>query len=143
MIIRPAIPSDLQLARRWLTDARLPVADLTPEHMDGFLIAMLDGRAVGMIGLEQCGQDGLLRSLFVDASDRGRGVARELVDALEQRAKSDQLSQVWLLTIDADRFFAALDYSIVDRADAPDSIRNTVEFSKLCPGDAVLMRKRL
>lgn len=142
-MIRPAHPPDLPLAKGWLTQARLPVADLTPEHMNDFLIATLEGRPVGMIGLEHYGRDGLLRSLFVESDARGHGIARQLVLALERRAEATRVAEVWLLTIDADRFFTKLGYSVVERPAAPESIRSTVEFSKLCPGDAVLMSKRL
>ena len=48
-----------------------------------------------------------------------------------------------MLTIDADSFFEKLDYVARGRDVAPDAIRDTEEFSTLCPGDAVLMSKAL
>ena len=142
MIVRPGVAADLRLATAWLTDARLPGADLTPEHMKGFLFAVVDDEPVGMIGLEQYGDTGLLRSLVVDAAARNDGIGRHLVGALEDLAASRKVKELWLLTIDADQYFGALGYTPVNRADAPEVIRDTVEFSRLCPGDAVLMRKR-
>ena len=108
-----------------------------------FLVAELGENPVGMIGLEHLGSTGLLRSLVVDTSCRGAGLGRLLVAALESAAGDAGLTELWLLTIDADPFFARLDYVMQERDDAPDVIRNTAEFSDLCPGDAVLMKKAL
>ncbi|MDH3614777.1 MAG: arsenic resistance N-acetyltransferase ArsN2 [Gammaproteobacteria bacterium] len=141
--IRPATDSDLSAAQSWLAGASLPVDDLTTDHMQNFLVALTNDRPVGVIGLEQFGKVGLLRSLVVDPTLRNGGIGRQLVAALETRAAESGVSELWLLTIDADRYFSRLAYVVVDRNDAPEAIRNTDEFSKLCPGDAVLMWKRL
>lgn len=140
---RQANASDLDIAKAWLSTAGLPVADLTAGHMEAFIVAMQGGNAVGMIGLENFGGAGLLRSLVVEHSCRDAGIGRQLVDALETTAVGQGISELWLLTIDADPFFARLGYVVADRGDAPAVIRDTAEFSSLCPGDAVLMRKRL
>lgn len=143
LTIREATGANLELARSWLLDAGLPLADLTVEHMPAFLLATDAAGAVGMVGLERHGKYGLLRSLVVDSSHRGAGVGRQLVTALELRAAAAGISELWLLTIDADAFFARLGYAVADRAAAPQAIRETAEFSNLCPDDAVLMRKEL
>jgi len=49
--IRLAMASDLSAAERWLGNAGLPTDDLTPEHMQRFLVATVDDVAVGSIGL--------------------------------------------------------------------------------------------
>lgn len=139
--IRAAVAADLDVAQGWLADADLPTGDLTPSHMDAFLIATRGDVAVGMIGIESFGDVGLLRSLVVDATCRGLGLGRQLVDALEATARDQGIGELWLLTIDADAFFTRLGYATVDRDNAPSAIRNTQEFATLCPGDAVLMRK--
>jgi len=141
--IRQATASELAVATKWLSDVGLPTADLTPDHMQQFLIASMDDRPVGMIGLEHFGETGLLRSLVVDRSCRKTGLGRALVDALEIRAANTGVTELWLLTIDADAYFLRLGYSIADREKTPQAIQATREYSSLCPGDAVLMRKRL
>lgn len=141
--IRPAAEAELSVAQSWLTDAGLPTDDLTSDHMPGFLFAVENDRPVGMIGLQQFGKTGLLRSLVVDPGVRSGGIGRELVDALEARAFELGVSELWLLTIDADRYFSRLGYEVADRAKVPEVIRNTAEFSSLCPGDAALMKKLL
>lgn len=141
--VRPAAPADLAAARAWLADAGLPVADLTPDHMQDFLVAAEEGRVIGMIGLEQFGSIGLLRSLVVDPAARSSGIGRQLVDALETRASRAGVTELWLLTTDADRYFTRLGYTETAREIAPAAIKETAEFSSLCPGDAVLMKKAL
>jgi amino-acid N-acetyltransferase len=141
--IRSAIESDLIAATAWLSAAGLPAADLTADHMQQFLVALVEGRPVGMIGLEHFGETGLLRSLIVDREYRGTGLGRTLVDALETRASDLGVTELWLLTIDADAYFVQLGYLLADRADAPQVIQATQEYSSLCPADAVLLRKSL
>ena len=48
-----------------------------------------------------------------------------------------------MLTIDAERFFEGQGFAIVEREVVPDSIRQTDEFSDLCPDTAYLMMKSL
>ncbi|MCH7820637.1 MAG: GNAT family N-acetyltransferase [Proteobacteria bacterium] len=143
IIIRRATTSDLDVVRSWLSDADLPSEDLTAAHMHEFLVALSADVPVGMIGLENFENVGLLRSLVVDRNYRDAGVGRQLVNALESKAARSGIAEFWLLTIDADPFFSGLNYVICERDDAPEAIRNTAEFSKLCPSDAVLMRKIL
>ena len=143
MIVRPGASQDLAILTEWLEAAGLPTADLTGAHMQDFLVAVDDETPLGMIGLETFGDVGLLRSLVVDPETRSRGVGRQLVAALEAIAVSKGIAELWLLTIDADKYFAARGYTTQERDLAPGSIRGTAEFSDLCPGDAALMKKQL
>ena len=144
--IRPAVASDLARACDWLQAAGLPAADLTPQHMLDFLFAERGGLPVGMVGLEPFAPPariGLLRSLVVDPSCRGGGLGSRLVAALEAAAVERGLRELWLLTIDAQEFFARRAYVAAARSAAPSVIQASAEFTSLCPGDAVLMCKRL
>lgn len=143
MDIRPALPGDLPLAKTWLQSAGLPTADLKDVHMQNFLIASAGDAPVGMIGVEEYANCGLLRSLIVDESCRGSGVGERLIAALEERTARHGLQSLWLLTIDADAYFSRLGYAEMPRHEAPQAIQDSAEFSSLCPGDAVLMCKRL
>ncbi len=139
--IRQAHHGDFDAARNVLSDAGLPVEDLSAEHLA--FVAEINGRFVGMIGLESFGTIGLLRSLVVSADARAGGLGRRLVAELEASTREQGMEALWLLTIDADPFFQRLGYVVMDRADVPLAIRTTAEFSGLCPGDAVLMSKAL
>jgi amino-acid N-acetyltransferase len=141
LAIRPACAADLAASIDLLRKAGLPVADLSAERL-----AFVDEKNdvfQGVIGVESFGKIGLLRSLVVSADARGTGIGPALVTALEVDCLANTLEELWLLTIDADRFFETLGFTIRDRADAPAAIRSTAEFQGLCPGDAILMSKKL
>ncbi len=141
--LRPARASDYETATRWLAAAGLPTADLSAVRMDAFLLATDQDRPIGMIGLEPYAQFGLLRSLIVDPEYRGKGLGAKLIAALEAKATAAGVAELWLLTLDADAFFTRHGYAVRQRDAAPTAIRNSAEFASLCPGDAVLMQKRL
>lgn len=129
-----------------LQEASLPVDDLDASRCDSFLVARSGDSAAGIagaIGLEQFGEIGLLRSLVVHNRHRGAGIGRALVAALESRAALSGIAQLFLLTIDADKFFLGCGYRPVERPGVPARIRETREFTELCPGDAAVMRKDL
>jgi len=133
--------ADMSTARELLSAAGLPVEDVTIERLA--LLAEDDGKVAGLIGLEQFDTIGLLRSLVVSPEHRRGGFGKALVASLETRAIADGIRELWLLTIDADAWFARLGYLRQERGSAPPAIQQTEEFSSLCPGDAVLMRKVL
>lgn len=139
--IRQACSGDLALAMACLEDAGLPVADLSVDQLA--FVAEVEGRFAGVIGLESFGTVGLLRSLVVSADARADGIGRQLVAALEALAREQGMEALWLLTIDADRYFERLGYRVMERTTAPVAIQSTKEFSGLCPDDAALMSKGL
>lgn len=141
--LRRAKPDDWSAVQALLLAAELPVDDLDPKKLDGFLIAEDEDVTVGLIGLDVLGTLGLLRSLVVAKDARSSGLGGKLVGALESAAETAGITELWLLTIDAERFFQRHNFEIVDRSAAPDEIRQTDEFSALCPGTAYLMRKSL
>lgn len=133
--------ADVSVAKALLSAADLPIEDVTIERLA--LVAERNGDVVGLIGLEQFKALGLLRSLIVLPENRGSGVGKALVAALEKMAIDKGISELWLLTIDADAWFTQLGYRVAERELAPPAIQNTEEFASLCPGDTVLMRKDL
>lgn len=141
--LRQAGPDDWSAVQELLLASDLPVDDLGPEKLDGFLIAEDDTAKLGLIGLEVMGTVGLLRSLVVARDARSAGLGGKLVGALESAAEAAGITELWLLTIDAEGFFQRHNFEIMDRTAAPDEIRRTDEFSELCPGSAYLMRKIL
>jgi amino-acid N-acetyltransferase len=141
--IRAGRAVDIEGAVRLLRAAGLPTDDFSDRLVGNFFVAIAGPSVVGSIGLEPFANVGLLRSLVVDPDYRGCGLGRLLVSELEADARRRGTSELWLLTIDADRFFLGLGYRIQERDKAPGTIRRTTEFSLLCPDDATPMKKRL
>jgi amino-acid N-acetyltransferase len=108
-----------------------------------FYLATLDGERVAAGGLEGAGPHGLLRSVVVRESARGQGVGTGLCVELEARAAESGVETLHLLTTTAESFFVGRGYEAAERADAPRAVRETREFSELCPETATYMRKRL
>ena len=146
MKIRVAESADWTLARELLLAAGLPTQDLGPDSLQGFLVAEqpIHGALHGLVGLQHLSHDiGLIRSLVVATAARGSGLGSQMLACAEAAAMNAGLCELWLLTIDADEYFHNHGYTRVVRTDTPDAVRQTAEFSSLCPGDAVVMRKIL
>jgi N-acetylglutamate synthase-like GNAT family acetyltransferase len=141
--IDEAGPGDLEAAIRLLEEATLPVADLDAGKIRDFLVARIDGSPAGFVGVELFGRHGLLRSLVVAPEHRDAGLGQRLVAAVESRAVAAGVEEMWLLTIDADRWFEIAGYVRCERSEAPAAIASTEEFAGLCPGTAILMKKNL
>jgi len=141
--LRQAQAADWAAVQQLLQASGLPVEDLGPDRLDGFLVAEDGAELVGLIGLQVFGTTGLLRSLVVADNARRAGLGGKLVGALESAAETAGIRELWLLTIDAEGFFERQGFSIVERESVPGSIRGTEEFAGLCPDSAWLMMKRL
>jgi len=121
----------------------LPVEDLSALRTSDFLYCGQAETPQGIIGLQIVETVGLLRSLVVSETGRHKGCGTALVAALETKAKQEGIFDLYLLTETAVPFFANLYYTTIPRAIAPSAIKNTREFTTLCPGDATLMNKKL
>ena len=141
MQIRSAYAGEFATIRDLLELAGLPTADLATSNIE-WLVAVGDGKLAGVVGLESFGSAGLLRSLAVQASARGSGIASALVGELELRLHERGVQQLFLLTQTAEKFFRDRGYTPADRTDAPADVRDSAEFRSLCPASAVCMTKR-
>lgn len=126
-----------------LDAAGLPRADIDEAMLANFVAVRRNGRVAGIAGLEPHGRDGLLRSLVVRDPHRRTGLGRVLVDEVERRAAAHGVRTLYLLTSTAADYFRGLGYCDCPRVEAPVAIRETGEFSTLCPEDASFMCTRL
>lgn len=140
--IDPATADDLDLVERLLESNDLPTSDVRDAAPE-FVVGRLDDEPVGVGGIEAYGHVGLLRSIVVAEAHRGRGYGAALCDALEARARADGVSTLYLLTTTAAGFFRARGYEAVDREAVPSGIRETSQFTDLCPASATRMRTDL
>lgn len=125
-----------------LTTENLPVADL-PVTLDNFVVALQDDELAGVAGLEIYNSYGLLRSLAVDNRFRSKGIALQLLNAVEALAVENKLEALYLLTETAQGYFARNGFTTVERAAIPAEVHTSSEFSHVCPQSAIAMKKTL
>jgi len=143
MQIIPATIQDESGIKTLLHTCDLPSDDLNSSHMEHFFVIKDARGIVGSVGLEVCGKFGLLRSLALTESLRGRGLGIQLVRHIEIYARSQQIPALYLLTTTADQFFARIGYLPISRASVPAPVGETTEFQSTCPASAVCMYKGL
>lgn len=120
---------------------KLPVSDI---NEDTLLYQLLDGdRAIGTAGLDIFDDCALLRSVSVIAGVQGKGYGRKLNEQIEKFAKASGINCMYLITTTAKDFFEHQGYCVIKREEAPGVIRQTEQFTGLCPSSAIVMKKRL
>ncbi|WP_232686380.1 arsenic resistance N-acetyltransferase ArsN2 [Halobacterium zhouii] len=140
--VRAAEPEDHDRVVALLNANDLPHRDLQPNEAS-LLVAVDGGDVVGAGALEPRASSALLRSLVVADSVRGRGYGTALCDALEGHARENGVDELYLLTTSAAGFFRTRGYEAVDRERAPRELRQTSQFTDVCPSTATCMRKPL
>jgi amino-acid N-acetyltransferase len=111
-----------------------------PQRVDDFLVAREHGHLVAVAGLEGHGTAGLLRSVAVTPARQNRGLARYLTSALIERAKERQLSAIYLLTTDAQRYFERHGFRPIDRNEVSPAIADSTQFkAESCATATVMM----
>lgn len=136
--IRPATDDDLAAIETLLTSSHLPVAGVK-EALCGFFVAETDDRIVGVVGMERCGDYGLLRSTAVAREWRGHRVARQLVERIIAEAEARGFRALYLLTTTAEHYFPSFGFRIASRDSVPVEVQKTVEFQGACPASATVM----
>ena len=129
--------------KRLLNESQLISSDLTPEHLRYFFGLGTKEEPEGVVGLELFGTVGLLRSLAVVSSRRSIGLGSKLVAHAEDYARNKGIKSLYLLTNTAEAFFKHRGYKRTGRDDAPLAIRETKEFSEICPVSSAFMVKHL
>jgi amino-acid N-acetyltransferase len=140
--IETASGADIAGVHRLLSGARLPVEGLDPRVQ--LLVARRDDRdIVGSAALEEYPGGALLRSVAVAEELRGEGLGQRLTAAALDLARQRGHARVYLLTTTAAAFFPRFGFTPIARADVPDDVRGSVEFTSACPSSALVMRADL
>jgi N-acetylglutamate synthase-like GNAT family acetyltransferase len=126
-----------------LRGAGLPTSDLTEGGARYYALGENERDALAFGGIVPLGDDALVRSVVVPPAGRGRGLGARLVEQLSQLAATWGVRTLWLLTTDAEGFFASQGFETADRAQVPPRVAATPQFQGLCPASAVLMRRAL
>jgi N-acetylglutamate synthase-like GNAT family acetyltransferase/2-polyprenyl-3-methyl-5-hydroxy-6-metoxy-1,4-benzoquinol methylase len=137
-----ARPADFPSIAALLHEVGLPVDGLA-EHAPNALAAYEGGQVVGSATLELYGAAALLRSVAVATTHRGQGVGERLVHEALNRAREHGVTQVFLLTSSAGEYFPRFGFQPVERAAVPAAVKQSLEFTVLCPESALAMAVNL
>jgi amino-acid N-acetyltransferase len=140
--MRAASATDLPAVLELLEKSNLPTAGVN-DHLDQFLLEFTDENLIACAGLEVHGRAGLLRSVAVAEHHRSNGLGTRLVRATLEKANTDRLSSVSLLTETAARYFSRFGFQIAPRASLPEPLRASAEFRGACPDSAIAMTLNL
>lgn len=128
--------------KQLLRESHLPTEDLTDE-LPHFLIATLDGRLVGCVGLEITSNQALLRSFAVEERFRNQQTGQKLYEAVIQLAEELSVASIYLITTTAEKYFEKQGFYKISRQQVPDAIRQTQQFSMICASTGIMMQKEL
>lgn len=140
--ILPADARDLPDIKALLEASALPLAGID-RHVGTALVARDSGRLIGCAAVEVYGAAGLLRSVAVAPDRRGTGLGQELTVAALDLARARGVSNVYLLTTTADRFFPRFGFSVIPRDQIDPALQPSDELLGACPASAVAMRATL
>ena len=141
--IRRGGSADLPVIAKLLESAGLPSEDLASAQSFQTWVLEAHGTLLAAIGLERFGNEALLRSLVVVAESRKIGIGQKLIARLECDARADGITRLILLTETAEAYFRARGYTVTDRREVSDAVKQSAEFRSLCPVSAVCMSKAL
>lgn len=127
--------NDLRAA---LAAAGLPVDDLDERGRLYFECRNPEDTLIGFSGLEQCGDDFLLRSMVILPEFRSRGFGRKL--ATLTISQTEASADIYLATTTASAFFGLIGFEDVTRDRVPDAVLSTRQLSGLCPASAKIMK---
>jgi len=139
VVIRGAEPNDWDPVAALLSASSLPL-DGAREHLANFVLAERSGTVVGCAAVERYGEAGLLRSVAVAESERGKGAGAALVGRCLDDARAAGIRALVLLTTSAERYFPRFGFEVIDRDAVPEGVRASAEFRGACPASATVMR---
>jgi len=134
-----SIAADAPDLRSALETAELPTDDIA-EPGRSFFRYDDGGEPVGYGGYELHGEHVLLRSVVVLPTRRGKGLGRDLAEAVLAEAAAAGARRAWLLTTTAEDFFVHWGFSRIHRNTAPQAILETRQAATICTTAALLTR---
>ncbi|MCG3219584.1 MAG: GNAT family N-acetyltransferase [Candidatus Heimdallarchaeota archaeon] len=131
---------DLSTIFELLKSVDLPIDGVT-ENVENFLLYFeSSGVLIGCAGLEIYDNSALLRSVAIHSDYQGRGLGKQLVDGITDYAIDKEIKSLYLLTDTAEKFFRREGYIIVDRAEIPNKVKESVEFTTLCTSSPAMVK---
>ena len=142
LIIKSASPAAYETVVALLSAAGLPTEDLRKD-LTNFWIAEANDKAIGVIGMDLFTPYALLRSMTVVPEYRSNGIASRLVEQVEQHAKNQGLSELYLITNTAESYFSKKGFHAISKDAVPATVASSAEMNGLCPTSSVIMRKSI
>lgn len=137
-----ASDEDLESVNSLLKLVGLPIEGVT-DNFHNFFVAWEKNQLQGCAGIEIYEDVGLIRSVAVHPSFQGRGLGRKLVETIQRFSVENGLKEIYLLTETAKEFFSKQEYVIIPRNEADIKVKQSIEFTSLCPVSATCMVKTL
>ncbi|MDF3822918.1 arsenic resistance N-acetyltransferase ArsN2 [Leptospira sp. 96542] len=128
---------------RILEKHNLPTNDIRPNKLIKFIVAKFNNEIVGSVALELYDNLAMLRSLCVDEKYRSDNVGSSLVNKILDTARNANVTDVYLLTTTADKYFIKFGFKETNRTLAPEPIQNSSQLAEVCPSSAIFMHKKL
>ena len=142
-IILSEIQSEyLDSAIEILKQQELPYSDLNNKKIYK-MGAFSKNKLIGIAGLEIYNLSGLFRSLAVEKTYQAQGTGKKLYQSIIAQSLVDGLNRLYLLTTTAEKYFEKLGWNKINRNDVPDDVKQSTEFSDLCPSTAICMSLEL
>ena len=138
LTFRPATESDWPAIEALLLQSTLPL-DGARDHLDAFVLALDDGALVATAAIETYASAGLLRSVAVAESHRGRGIGEAVLRLTILEARRLDMRTLHLLTTTAESYFSRRGFAKASRSDAPTELHASAEFKGACPASATFM----
>lgn len=133
---------DLKTIINLLQENGLPYQDIEIGNKE-FFLAYDNSLFVGIIGLEKFDNIGLLRSLAVKDEYKNKGYGIKICKTFITYAKNQQIKELYLLTCTASEYFKRLGFTEIIRDELPKKIKQTKQFSQLCPCSAICMALKI
>jgi amino-acid N-acetyltransferase len=141
MNIVPASQNSFSAAIELLKKNSLPTEDINPGTQ---LFVVEEGdNVIATVAVEYDYNDALLRSLSVLEEKRSSGIGAELVDFIEDYVRKQGVRTIYILTTTAAGFFSRRGYTLIDRSNVPQFIKDTKEYSVICASSSTVMKKEL
>ena len=138
MSFRKALHSDLMAIEALLQASNLPYEDCH-KHLSQFLVYEEDEHIFGVGGAELYGDVALLRSIAIHPEHRGQGLGQAIFLGLKAHIQHNAIKSLYLLTNTAETYFHSLGFMQVMRENVPAAIKQTEQYSSLCPDSATVM----
>ena len=139
---RPLEPGERNAAAHLLSANGLPL-DGFPADCAVILGLFVEDVLRGCAALEIYETNALLRSVAVDPALHGKALGTQLTHTALIHAAAHGVQRVYLLTETAEAFFPRFGFIKIPRIDAPENVKQSIEFTSACPDSAAVMTRRI